>query len=378
MKKVLSALLVVVMIGALLAACGGTGSGATASTPAASTPAASTPAAGTPAPSEAPAATGGFKVASHNAVVEGNPYRTVYEDQMAEAANAAKAAGLISEYNSFVANNDPALETQQLEQSINDGYDIILVNPIAASGLDAVIDKATDAGITYVNADCIYDSDKILNVVVDQDAYAKLNSDFVIKTLGAGSKVVQFKGIEGNSATEIRSKRWTEDLAAADIEIVKAVAHNWSDPEAKQLMSEILASGLEFDGIINEESAQGIMDAIEEAGAPYPGCITSSEEIAWIRRIAKINENELVCPFIVTENPPGIGATALAVAINVRLGNELDESKMHSPTEIYYAPQWIMTYDNMAEKLDEVKDMPDSMSISSYLSVDQAKAAYFK
>ncbi len=40
MKKVLSALLVVVMIGALLAACGGTGSGATASTPAASTPAA--------------------------------------------------------------------------------------------------------------------------------------------------------------------------------------------------------------------------------------------------------------------------------------------------------------------------------------------------
>ena len=142
MKKVLSALLVVVMIGALLAACGGTGSDATASTPAASTPAASTP-----APSEAPAATGGFKVASHNAVVEGNPYRTVYEDQMAEAANAAKAAGLISEYNSFVANNDPALETQQLEQSINDGYDIILVNPIAASGLDAVIDKATDAEI---------------------------------------------------------------------------------------------------------------------------------------------------------------------------------------------------------------------------------------
>ena len=62
----------------------------------------------------------------------------------------------MSEYNSFVANNDPALETQQIEQTINEGYDIILVNPIAASGLDTVIDKAVEAGITYVNADCIY------------------------------------------------------------------------------------------------------------------------------------------------------------------------------------------------------------------------------
>ena len=36
-----------------------------------------------------------------------------------------------------------------------------------------------------------------------------------------------------------------------------------------------------------------------------------------------------------------------------------------------------MTYDNMAEKLEETKDMPDSTSISSYLSVDEALESYF-
>lgn len=370
MKKLLSVLLAVVMICLLLAACG-----SQEEAPASEPPAEVTDGADAPA-SEAPEATGGFKVASHNAVIEGNPYRTVYEEQMAEAANAAKEAGLVSEYNSFVANNDPALETQQIEQTINEGYDIILVNPIAASGLDTVIDKAVEAGITYVNADCIYPSEKILNVVVDQDAWAKEASDFVIETLGEGSKVVQFKGTEGNSATELRNNRWTTDLAAAGIEIVKSVAHNWNDTEAKQLMSEILASGLEFDGIINEEAANGIIDAYEEAGVAYPGCITSSEEIAWIRRVAEINKDELVMPFIVVENPPGIGATALAVAINVRLGHTLDESKLVDGA-IYYAPQWIMTYDNMAEKLEETKDMPDSTSISSYLSVDEALEFYF-
>lgn len=352
MKKVLSVLLAVLMVAILFVACGG------------------------PAEPNEPE-TKGFKVASHNAIIEGNPYRTVYEEQMTEAVGVAKEAGLISEYNSFVANNDPALETQQLEESINNGYDIIIVNPIAATGLDAVIDKAIEAGIVYVNADCIYPSDKITNVVVDQDAWAKKASDFVIATLGKGAKVVQFKGIEGNSATAIRDARWTADLPAAGLEIVKSVAHQWNDVTAKQLMSQILSSGLEFDGIINEEAANGIMDAYEEAGAGYPGCITSSEEINWIRRIANINKDELVCPFIVVENPPGIGATALAVAINLKQGNELDSAKLKDGV-IYYDPQWIMTYDNMQEKLDSVKDLSDSTSVSSYMSVEQAKAAYFK
>lgn len=352
MKKVLIVLLAVVMVATMFAACG--------------------------KKEDEPSKTTAFKVASHNAVIEGNPYRTVYEEQMADSIEVAKKAGLVSKYNSFVANNDPALETQQLEQSINEGYDIIIVNPIAASGLDAVIDKAVDAGITYVNADCIYDSKKILNVVVDQDAWAKNQSDFVIKTLGKGAKVVHFKGIDGNSATAIRENRWTTDLKNAGLEIVKSVAHNWSDVEAKKLMSEILSSGLKFDGIINEESANGIMDAIEEAKAPYPGCITSSEEIHWIRRIAEINKDELVCPFIVVENPPGIGATALAIALNIRQGHELDPSKMSGENLIYYAPQWIMTYDNMQEKVESVKDMPDATSISSFMTVEEAKAAYFK
>ncbi|MDR2515934.1 MAG: hypothetical protein LBC88_00970, partial [Spirochaetaceae bacterium] len=82
------------------------------------------------------AKTSGFKVASHNAVLEGNAYRVVYEDQMTETVKNMQASGLISQYATFIANNDPAVESQQIEQTINEGYDIIIVNPIAATGLD--------------------------------------------------------------------------------------------------------------------------------------------------------------------------------------------------------------------------------------------------
>ncbi len=370
MKKILSLLLAVAMLSVMFIAC----APAETEAPEAEAPESEAAAEGE---DEGEAPTGGFKVASHNAVIEGNAYRAVYEDQMGEAAQAGMDAGLISEYNSFVANNDPALETQQIEQTINEGYDIIVVNPIAASGLDAVIAKADEAGITYVNADCIYDSPDVLNVVVDQAAWAGIQSDFVIETLGAGAKVVQFNGIDGNSASEIRNEVWQTALTDAGLEIVYTRAHNWSDTESKQLMSEIIASGLEFDGIINQEAAGGILDAIQEANIEYPGCISSSEEVAWIRRIAEVNSTEEVLPFIVVENPPGIGATALNIALNLRQGSEINPDVLTDGNAIYYTPQWIMTYENMAEQLETIADLPDSTSVSSYLSVDEAKAAYF-
>ena len=324
---------------------------------------------------------GGFKVASHNAVIEGNPYRVVYEDQMTEAVKELQASGVIGQYATFTANNDPAVETQQIEQTVNEGYDIIMVNPIAASGLDPVINRALAAGITYVNADCEYDSPRILNVVVDQKMWAKIQSDFVIKTLGAGKRVIQFNGIDGNSASEMRNEVWQTELTKAGLQIVWTRAHNWNDTDAKRLMSEVIASGLRYDGIINQEAALGIFGAIEEAKIPFPGCITSSEEIVWIRKLAAINKDRLALPFIVVENPPGIGATALAIAVNIRQGHQLKDGIAASGfrgNSIYYTPQWIMTYDNMAQRVNEVRNLPDSTSVSSYMSLEQAKAAYFK
>jgi ribose transport system substrate-binding protein len=320
-------------------------------------------------------------VASHNAVIEGNAYRVVYEDQMYQAANKLRAQGVISQYATFCSNNDPAVENQQIEQTINQGFDVIIVNPIAASGLDPVINKALSAGIVYVNADCEYDSARVLNVVVDQKEWARIQSNFVIKTLGAGKRVIQFNGIDGNSASEMRNEVWKSELTKAGLQIVRTMAHNWSDTDSKRLMGEVIASGLQYDGIINQEAAQGILSAIEEARVPYPGCITSSEEVVWIRKIASLNRDRLVLPFIVVENPPGIGATALAIGINLKQGHVLKDGIAASGLKgnsIYYAPQWIMTYDNMAQRLNEVRDLPDSTSVSSFMSLEEARSAFFK
>lgn len=357
MKKFLAVMLVLVMVLALFAGCGGSGASNEGD--------------------KAPAKTEGFKVASHNAEIEGNPYRVVYENQLLEAIEKYKESGLVKEFASFTSNNDSAVESQQVEQTINDGYDLIMINPIAATGLDPVIAKAKEAGITYINADCVYNSKDILNVTVDQEAWAKINMDFAVKTLGSGSKIVLFNGIDGNSASELRKAVYHKIADENKIQIVKEVAHGWDDTQAQQQMAQIISSGIQFDGIVNQEGANGIMNAIEEAKIAYPGCITSSEEVRWIRRVAEINKDEQKMPFIIVENPPGIGATALAVGLNILQGHKLDDSKLAEWNNIKYTPSWIMTYDNMQEKLDSIKDLPDSTSVSSYMDVDQARKAYF-
>ncbi|WP_312644383.1 substrate-binding domain-containing protein [Hydrogenoanaerobacterium sp.] len=372
MKRILAVLLVLAMALSMMAGCGASEPSAPAETPASSN---------APASSDAPAeaAKGPFKVASHNAQIEGNPYRSVYEDQMKLAVKGYQSDGVISDFNSYTSNMDPAVQSQQIEQTINEGFDIIMVNPIAATGLDPVIDKAVEAGITYINADCEYNSSKIINVTVDQREWAKLNADFVVKTLGQGKKVVLFNGIDGNSASEIRNEVYQKILKENNMEIVKTFAHGWDDVQAEQQMAEVISSGVKYDGILNQEGANGIMNAIEKANVGYPGCITSSEEVSWIRRVADINKNELVMPFIVTENPPGVGATALAVALNLKMGGELKEEVVNGEfNNILVPPIWQMTYDNMAERLEEIKDLPNTTSVSSYFTLDQARAAYFK
>lgn len=106
MKKYLAILLAVVMV---------LGAVACAKTPAAETPATDQPAAEAPATEPAAEGKTDIKLASHNAEIEGNPYRVRYEADIQEAAAAAADHGLNVSYSSFVSNWDAATESQQIE-----------------------------------------------------------------------------------------------------------------------------------------------------------------------------------------------------------------------------------------------------------------------
>ncbi|WP_186567422.1 substrate-binding domain-containing protein [Lawsonibacter celer] len=378
MKKYLAMLLAVAMILAL-AAC--------TSQPSGNSPAPQTSA---PVSTDTPAPTQGgdtqeIRLASHNAVIEGNPYRVRYEADIQEAAAAAKDYGLNVSYASFVSNWDAATESQQIENSINEGYDIILVNAVSSTGLDPIIEKAQDAGIIYINADCEYTSTdvNVLNVSTDQYYLGYETAKYAAEVLGEGAKVIMIAALDGNSANTDRQNGFADAIEEYGLEVVGGqYNHDWDAVKAQQIMTEILNSGLEFDGILISQCAEAALAAYDAAGAQYPKFIGFNDTGEFMSRMYELNKDEKKMDFMVMSNPPGVGATALNFGLNMILGKELKED-VYTVPEIHAirVPSKVsFTYDDIEnpEFVEYATTMAPGDAITYWLTIDEVASAYFK
>lgn len=321
-----------------------------------------------------------IRVASHNAVVEGNAYRVQYELDIQAAAQAASEYGFDVSYSSFVANKDPSLESQMLEQSINEGYDIIIIDPIAPTGLDPIIEKAKDAGIIWLNCDCEYYSDEIINVCLDQYKWAYDGAKFLAEKIGKGAKVIVFDATDGNAANELREAAFNDIIAEYELEVVKRVNHNWDAALAQQLMTEIINSGVEYDGIMCSNQAFFIFNALDEAGAAYPKAIAVDDHTGWAQNMLTLNAEEEVMPYLFISNTPGVGAIALNIGLNMLSGKELRDD-IYGNTDynsIYVASTFQFSYENQEEYRDYMMALDTNNKATFWYTYDECAELYFK
>lgn len=329
----------------------------------------------------------GFKVASINAT-NAHGWRSVYDAQLREVANDYIEKGIISVYQEFCPQNDSATEVQMFETCINEGYDIILLNAIGSSGLDACFEAAEEAGILVVPVDNLYPWEGSVGVQSDQRVWAGNGCRYLCEALGGEGKILQFNGQVAATGAVLRANVWEEILKDyPGIEVVYYGAHGWSQTESKVLMAEVLASGIEYDGILTEEACVGILEAIEEAGAPYPKAMTSDEEIGYLRMLDRINSDEKTIDFYIIENPPGIGASALKLAVRMKAGWEFADGALEEGADgnmvYYYTPSLIVTQDggvdgsiSLAEAIEMTAGMDDTDQLSAYLTEEVADAAF--
>jgi ribose transport system substrate-binding protein len=380
-SKIMGLFALMLAVAVLFSACGKTDNQQSAQNSQGSSPAAGQ------AASEAPKDNKGF----HIALLDGtnqNPWRTQFEDQMNQLADQLKKDGILTKYDTFVAQNDPAVQAQQMEQLINAGADAIIINPVSATSLAPVIEKAVAKNIVVLGVDQHINHPKVISVSNDQYEWAKIQAEWLMKQLGGKGNILWFDALAGAPANDIRSKAFQDVLDKnPEVKVLKHVNADWDQGKAKQLMTQMLSTFPNYDGILTQDGqAVGILQAIQEAGKPLPKGITSDEVVSYLKIWHDINakdpNNKLNA--VIVENPPGIGVDTMWIAVKLLQGKKLKDSALssdaadpNSKNALLIKPSLVITNDNMEQYYEQYKDKPDTSYIDNVLT-EQDIDAYFE
>jgi ribose transport system substrate-binding protein len=327
-----------------------------------------------------------FSIALLNGT-NGNAWRVQMEQGMQKIVDDYKAKGIISKYSVFVANNDATTQAQQMQQLINSGVDAIIINPVSATALTPMIDRAAAKGILLMAIDQHITHPKVISITTDQYEWARIQAEWLAEQLNKKGTVLQFDALAGAPANDVRHQAYADVLAKyPDIKVLKQVNMDWDEGKAKQLMTTLLSAYPNFDAILCQDGAAvGIINALQEAKHEMPKAITSDEWIAYLRLWHDINQktpNALNA--IIVENPPGIGADGIQIVVRLLQGKKLkdgvltfDASDKANKNSILIKPQVVITNKNMNEWYEKTKDKPDTYYIDSVLSAAQIDK-YFK
>ena len=210
-----------------------------------------------------------YKVAVVNGFV-GNTWRI----QMIQTAKAfveqPDIAEQIDTFRTVSTGTDVAAQLGAIEDFINQGYDAIVTIAVSPEGFDRAIRLADRNDVVIVPFDNVLDTDKVMQVNEDQSEMGRMYARWLIEQLGENTtgKVLEVRGLPGNSVDRDRHEAFQEEMAAAgDWDIIEVVG-NWDDGTAQKVTADAIAVHSEFVGVVVQGGTTGAVRAMLDADHP--------------------------------------------------------------------------------------------------------------
>ena len=249
-----------------------------------------------------------------------NPFFVDLRDGALEAADKAGLSITVAD-----AQNDPNRQLSQIENFIQQGVSIILVNPCDSAAIVPAIKAANKANIPVITVDRGADGGEVVcHIASDNVEGGRMAGEFLAKLVDYKGKLVELEGIPGTSAARDRGAGFNEVIKKyPDIKIVARQEAGFDRAKGMTVMENILQAQPEIDGIFchNDEMALGALRAVEAAGRLSAIKIVGFD--ATDDAVKSVKDGKLVAT--VAQKPRVMGSMAVDTAKQVLDGVKVDE-----------------------------------------------------
>ena len=296
---------------------------------------------------------GPYKIAVVNGFV-GNTWRIQMVKTAKAFAEDPSIKDKISEFKVVSTGTDAPAQLGAIEDFINQGYDAIITIAVAPTGFDRVIRLADKNDVVLVPFDNVLDTDAVMQVNEDQLAMGKRWGEFILTELDAmgvdGGKLLEVRGLAGNSVDRDRSQAITDAIAAddGDWEVVTVVG-NWDDGTTQKVVADAIAVHGQFDAVIGQGGSNGIVQALKDAGHPWVP-VAGEAENGFRKAIAKYSDEGL--KGISIGQSPGLVAVAMKAAVSALEGNVMPQ--------LISVPLPVATYKDLEDGKNYWSELPDN------------------
>jgi ribose transport system substrate-binding protein len=194
-----------------------------------------------------------------------NPFFVSLKEGAEKEAKAQGAELLVAD-----AQNDSAKQVNDIEDLIQKGADVLIINPTDSDAVTAAVQSANDANIPVITVDrSANGGDVVSHIASDNVAGGKMAGDFILEKLGKKGKVVELEGIPGSSAARERGEGFHKAVdAVKDIKVVAKQAADFDRAKGLSVMENILQGNKDIQAVFahNDEMALGALQALEAAG----------------------------------------------------------------------------------------------------------------
>jgi ribose transport system substrate-binding protein len=249
-----------------------------------------------------------------------NPFFVDLRDGALEAADKAGLGITVAD-----AQNDPNRQLSQIENFIQQGVSIILVNPCDSAAIVPAIKAANKANIPVITVDRGADGGEVVcHIASDNVEGGRMAGEFLAELVDYKGKLVELEGIPGTSAARDRGAGFNEVIKKyPDIKIVARQEAGFDRAKGMTVMENILQAQPEIDGIFchNDEMALGALRAVEAAGRLSAIQIVGFD--ATDDAVKSVKDGKLVAT--VAQKPRVMGSMAVDTAKQVLDGVKVDE-----------------------------------------------------